>query len=124
MSLLFDKWEKQKVTFPSDKPIKTNNAAPKDNIIEIQPVQMQRREKPIPEKEMVLSFMRKAKVVSVAPMMYRDKETGERAIEAYCQQAGKYGWTSETLYHFERYNYPLPEDFIEYIRRNASRSQD
>ena len=62
--------------------------------------------------------MKKAEVVAVAPMFYKDRETGRSAIEAYYQKSGCYAWSSDTLYHFEHYNYPLPMEFIEYVLKH------
>ena len=82
--------------------------------IEVIPVRMEISD-PIPEKEYILEYLRKGRHPSCAPMMYRDRETGEYAVEAYYLNDGKYTWSSDTIYHFDKYNYPLPEEFIQYV---------
>ena len=84
-------------------------------MIIVSPVDTNKKAIPMQQKSRILQFMKSAKVMAVAPMMYKDRETGKSAIEAFYQQSGDYCWSSDTLYHFEHYNYSLPQDFIEYV---------
>jgi len=88
-------------------------------LIEIVPVKMTPTE-PIPQKDAILKYMKNGKRPSCAPMMYKDRETGKPAIDAYYLDDGKYTWSSDTIYHFEKYNYPLPSDFISYVLEKMS----
>lgn len=81
---------------------------------EIEPVQM-KASKPIDNKAIVLSYLKNGKHPSCAPMYYKDRETGKRAVPAVYLDDGTYTWSSDTTYHFEKYDYPLPQYFIDYV---------
>ena len=81
---------------------------------ELIPVKME-RSLPIKDKGVILKYLKNGEHPSCAPMMYKDRETGENAISAYYLDDGVYTWSSDTIYHFENYNYPLPSEFINYV---------
>ena len=69
MCILVNKWEKQTITF--------EGSPPKSDLIEIKPTHYERMETQIAQKGAALGFMKKAEVVAVAPMFYKDRETGK-----------------------------------------------
>ena len=77
----------------------------------------QRNQTPIPNKGRILYYLKHGDNFACAPMRYADRETGQKAIEAYYLTDGVYCWSSDVIYHFEMYNYPLPEQFIAYAQR-------
>lgn len=71
---------------------------------------------PIHEKKQVLHFLKKfeAEVVQARAMMdYIANDSLPRSVECYTD--GEYVWTSEDIYHFEKYNIKLNDDFIQYV---------
>lgn len=69
---------------------------------------------PHQEKDKILVFMKHGHVFSASPGVAKDWLTGEHipcGIEAY--EACGFCWTSLDIWHFETYNFPLPEDFVE-----------
>lgn len=74
-------------------------------------------EKPIDNKEKVLNYLRNPKYQSAVAAGYaKDIFTGQRIPgEFCCCTDGKYGWRSDTIYYFDRYNMALPEEFIMHV---------
>ena len=71
---------------------------------------------PIPNKEKVLSYMRNAEELAAATGIAKDAFTGEIIPEEWLAWGdGRYSWDTRILYHFEKYNLRLPDDFIDYI---------
>ena len=69
---------------------------------------------PHQDKDKILVFMKHGHVRSVSPGIAKDCLTGDDLpceLEAY--EARGFCWTSVDIWHFERYNFPLPDDFIE-----------
>ena len=67
-------------------------------------------------KNAVLEHMKKieAEVVQARSMMdYISGTTLHDSVE--CFTDGEYFWTSEEIYHFEKYNLKLNDDFIQYV---------
>ena len=74
---------------------------------------------PHQEKDKILVFMKHGHVFSVSPGVAKDWLTGEHipyGLEAY--EACGFCWTSLDIWHFETYNFPLPDDFIETAKRH------
>lgn len=70
----------------------------------------------IPRKNRVLEYLRKGKIIAVAPGRIRDIFTDEAVPgEILAYSDGKYYWNSETIYYFEKYNMKLPDEFINRI---------
>ena len=69
---------------------------------------------PHPDKDKILVFMRQSPKTAVAPGIPKDWLTGEHipcGMIAY--EACDYYWTSMDAWHFETYNFQLPDDFVE-----------
>lgn len=74
------------------------------------------QEKPIKEKEIILAYLKKWDTGIRALKYLRDEITGEFTNEDfayYCD--GKYDWCTDVIYHFEKYNIKLEDDFIKYV---------
>lgn len=68
---------------------------------------------PHPDKERILVFMKQSTVTAAAPGIPKDLLTGARIpCEMIAYEACGYYWTSMDTWHFENYNFPLPDDFI------------
>jgi SUMO ligase MMS21 Smc5/6 complex component len=69
---------------------------------------------PIKEKKKVIGYMKKCKVVAVAPAIVRDVINPEIKIpELLLMSDGKYEWRSDVIYYVEKYDMELPEEFIQ-----------
>ncbi len=69
---------------------------------------------PHPDKAKILVFMKHSPVKAVAPGIPKDRLTADRIpCEMICYEALGYIWTSMDTWHFEKYNFKLPDDFIE-----------
>lgn len=72
--------------------------------------------KPIKEKSKVIEYMKKSKVIAVAPAIVRDIINPNNKIpELFLMTDGKYEWRSDVIYYVEKYDMELPEEFIEYV---------
>ena len=76
--------------------------------------------KPIKEKEKVIKYMKKCKVVAVAPAIVRDIINPNNKIAELCLMTdGKYEWRSDIIYYVEKYDMELPEEFIQHVLSQA-----
>ena len=66
-------------------------------------------------KEKVLRYMKNGKNPVCAAMYYKDRENGVTPFEAIYWDDGVYTWSSDTLYHFEKYNYRIEQEFVDYV---------
>ena len=72
--------------------------------------------KPIKEKKKVIEYMRKSKVIAVAPAIVRDVIHPEIKIpELFLMSDGKYEWRSDIIYYVEKYDMELPEEFVQHV---------
>lgn len=72
--------------------------------------------KPVKEKEKVIEYMKKCKVVAIAPAIVRDLINPNNKINELCLMTdGKYEWRSDIIYYVEKYDMELPEEFIQHI---------
>lgn len=72
--------------------------------------------KPIREKSKVIEYMRKSKVIAVAPARVRDIINPDNKIpELFLMTDGKYEWRSDVIYYVEKYDMELPKEFIEHV---------
>ena len=92
-----------------------------ENMIEVKFVELHAMKTEMQNKQKVLRYLKHGKHPIVAPMFYKDRETNKPAVEAYYLDDGVYTWSSDIIYHFEKYNYPLPDDFIEYVLSNSEK---
>ena len=71
---------------------------------------------PIKNKEIVLQYLKNGKKGAVAAGRAFDFISGETIPgELFCYSDGEYGWRSDTIYYFEKYNLKLDEAFIQHI---------
>ena len=73
---------------------------------------------PVPEKAEVLSYLKSASVAAASPGIMEDAFTGKSIPgEFLAYYDGKYTWRSDFIYHFEKYNLKLPDDFIAHVMK-------
>ena len=83
----------------------------------VKPVVMQPGKMILPDKADIVQYMRTREKTAMAPKIFHDPVTDEPIAELDWREDAEYGWSSETTYLFDRYNYPLPESFIEHVRK-------
>ena len=69
-------------------------------------------------KEKILKYLNSFEADCAAGMSLRDEITGEyvdSGVSGY--EDGQYYWDTREIYHFEKYNMELNEDFVEYVSR-------
>jgi hypothetical protein len=72
--------------------------------------------KPIKDKDKVLSYMKRCQVDAAAPAILRDVINPDYKIpELLLMSDGTYGWRSDVIYYVEKYDMALPEDFIAHV---------
>lgn len=70
----------------------------------------------LPEKNIILDYLKKYDCLAVMAHATADYITGEMlkpSVQLFSD--GIYQWTNEEIYHFEKYDIKLNDDFIEYI---------
>ena len=76
------------------------------------------QEEPIKNKEEVLEYLKKGKIVAYAPGRVKDVVSGKYIDgDLCCYTDGTYEWRSDTIYYFDKYNLRLDEEFILYASR-------
>ncbi|MBQ9993724.1 MAG: hypothetical protein IJP17_03335 [Clostridia bacterium] len=64
-------------------------------------------------KEKVLRYLKKGRVVAVAPGFLHDVISGKSInMELTTITDGEYTWRSDLIYYYEHYNVDLSDDFI------------
>ena len=67
-------------------------------------------------KSKVLAYLKSKKDVGIALRYVREQITGESTgIELACFVDGNFAWTTDTIYHFEKYNLKLSEEFLKSV---------
>lgn len=70
----------------------------------------------VKNKRQVLEYLKGGKVVAVAGGALYDIKSGERIPgETLCYSDGKYIWRSDLIYYLDKYNFKLPDSFINSI---------
>lgn len=78
---------------------------------------------PHPDKGKIVWYMKKAPVVAYACGIARDVMTREYIHSPWSLQSdGEYEWDSYVWYYVEKYDYPLPADFVEKILKSDLRA--
>ena len=78
------------------------------------------QENPIEGKEQILKYLRNGKKGAYAPSKMIDVISGEVIPgELCCYSDGEYGWRSDTIYYFEKYNLKLEEEFIKSLKERG-----
>lgn len=70
---------------------------------------------PIKEKSKVLEHMKNGRPYCASARSVKDRMTGEyTGMEDNWKTDGVYCWSEETMYHFDKYNLSLPNEFVEH----------
>lgn len=78
-------------------------------------------EKETYDKEKVIAYLKAQKRVAGCPKAAIDCVTGEEISPSYSVYTdGEYDWCDFLIYHIEKYNVLLPQDFVEHIMKMAA----
>ncbi len=78
-------------------------------------------EKEISEKRIILEYMRKYEPCAFTSEPVYDKLTGGKVFGANNGHTdGKYFWFESVIYHFDKYNIKLNDDFIEHVLKQQN----
>ena len=67
----------------------------------------------IPKKEIIITYLRSGVIEAAAAGRALDVLTGERIPEEWLSYTdGTYHWDTSLIYHFDKYNIRLSENFI------------
>ncbi len=78
-------------------------------------------EKETYDKEKVIAYLKAQKRVSGCPRDAIDCVTGEKISSSYSVYTdGEYDWCDFLIYHIEKYNVLLPQDFVDHIMKQAA----
>lgn len=71
----------------------------------------------LPIKNDILNYFKKYNTINaVVTCASTDYITGEKLTESIkCFNDGTYVWTNEEIYHFQKYDLKLNDDFINYV---------
>ena len=70
----------------------------------------------IANKNIILSYMKKFPECAFTSAPVKDAFTGDTVYDANnARTDGVYQWYESEIYHFEKYNLKLNDDFIEYV---------
>ena len=73
-------------------------------------------DKSIKQKDIILQYLKKFPYSAYTSQPVFDKFSGEEVFEAdNAHTDGVYTWYESEIYHFEKYNLKLNDDFIEYV---------
>lgn len=76
-------------------------------------------ENPHSQKSIILEYMRKFDPCAFTSAPVYDKLTGEMVFDANnAHSDGTFTWYESEIYHFEKYNLKLNDDFIQHILDN------
>jgi len=65
-------------------------------------------------KQYVLEYLKKGRVIAASPAYLLDVLTGERIqMKLTSMTDGEFEWRSDLIYYYKRYNVDLPSEFIE-----------
>lgn len=72
----------------------------------------------ITDKNTLLDYMRKTPETAFTSQPVYDKMTGDKVSDAdNMHDDGEYYWFEEDIYHFEKYNIKLSDEFIDHVLR-------
>ena len=70
----------------------------------------------INHKNKILHHLKSGSVVAVSPSYIKDIVSNKTVNQSLVMMSdGKYAWRSDVVYHFEKYNLVLPDEFIKEI---------
>lgn len=73
---------------------------------------------PIYGKGRILEYLRSFPATYAAAMSLKDEITGQTldsGVSGYEDEEGGWFWDDRMIYHFEKYNMKLSEEFIDYV---------
>lgn len=74
---------------------------------------------PVSNKDKILSYMKNTPVVAATTALVTDYITKEQFYKANnAHSDGVYQWYEDEIYHFEKYNLKLNDDFIQHVLSN------
>lgn len=77
-------------------------------------------DEPPKNKTKILRYLKNGRVGAMAPGYLYDEIDGATMIpRPTCYNDGVYGWRSDLIYYYEKYNVDLPEDFIKHALKNS-----
>ncbi len=68
-----------------------------------------------PQKETLLLFLKKGKVTSIGGIIIDFNDGKWTGIESFDYESGEFYWDSSDIYHFEKYDIKLSDEFIQYV---------
>ncbi len=75
---------------------------------------------PVSHKDKILSYMKNTPVVAATTALVTDYITKEQFYKANnAHSDGVYQWYEDEIYHFEKYNLKLNDDFIQHVLSNS-----
>jgi len=78
----------------------------------------------IPQKESVVAYLKNGAIEAAAGRA-KDIITGERIPGEWLSYTdGTYRWDTSLIYHFDRYNIKLPDEFIQHAISQKSRHHE
>lgn len=73
------------------------------------------------DKVQIIAYLKSQRRVAGCPRAAIDCVTGKEISPSFSVYTdGEYDWCDFLIYHIEKYNIRLPEDFIEHIMRRAA----
>lgn len=75
-----------------------------------------------PSKQAILGFLKSFPPEAVAAGYFTDLFTGQeiRNKDECYYESGKWWWTTQDIYHFEKYDMKLDDDFCKYVLNQVS----
>lgn len=70
---------------------------------------------PAPMKEILLKFLKNGKVTSIGGIVIDFNDGKWTGIESLDYESGEFYWDSSDIYHFEKYDVKLNDDFVQYV---------
>lgn len=71
-------------------------------------------------KDRILSYMKNAPIVAATTVLVTDYITKEQLRKANnAHSDGTYQWYEDEIYHFEKYNLKLNDDFVQHVLSNS-----
>lgn len=80
-------------------------------------------DKPYPEKEAVLKFLKTAGTPKCSCGIVKDVIDGSLHGTSQLFRHGEYSWITDITYHVEKYNFRPNDDFICYVLKQTERSK-
>jgi hypothetical protein len=71
--------------------------------------------------DIILNYIKEHEEYSVSPHRVVDQYTGKNTdLTSITYTDGSYWWRTEDIYHIEKYNVKLRQDFVDYVLKNTT----